>query len=963
MAPPPLIHASRWNPAKFLPCLPFRAPAASPRGRRITTAGGSLLLPVAAAAVTVHRRCNAFPSPTAAALSAVRPLTSPATPRAFRVRAASARLLSPFTRAPPSLRFTQRVCQQLSSPHLFPLPSPSLLNSSRRTSRVSRSGRVLRPGRALALLAPLLAAIGVSFAAVLSALPAALTAVFAALPAALTAVSAATTAVASNATVSSVALPLLQILAGVGGAVGVVTLGLIWTVLDRLFCLILLLNFAAGLLSIARDSYRLIHARRRSLQDPTLVTIWAAERDERDAYDGISEGMAASVRIFFLDTGDPRFDWFVPGVVSLIPGVNGAAWMLASWHSSPFLSRGLKRHLALNAAVYGLPGLASLLIFALGVPSPTSLLLSPFSSLASAILAPFSQSAAATAAGSAAAAAAAAGGGVAVVGYGSSSAWWVSVVLGAVQLQLERVRAVSMQESRQVLRAFGRGLKRTRERRLGQRKWMEWGMEEEEEEEEEAETEEDGRSREGMGQYGEDVRPGAVNAAMGGASRGGRAGDAGKDGNARRGSSGNSSSSSSSSRGGGDMWMEAEERRRLQEFDAKLMGRPLQQMGPPAAWTTGDVATWLTAEGFACYAQAFLRHAVCGQVLLELTVEDLRDDLGVRTLGDRKRLLSAIAQLRLWPEATATSLTPSACISSSSSGACPSRRVLSPVVPPRHMSSETSVVLLGRRHVGLGGYGRTDPLLNKPFYPNGLVVGILTWYQSEGLGFESQCVHFGYPSAGGCQRSTGDPRLILGKGYRHVGLGGYGRTDPLLNKPFYPNAPPWSARSARRSRPSSRCPVLGVFLVVRITSPPLFHFVLTPNRPIPPVVLVNVGRSYFIPRSAIVMAVLRPILLDVIAVFFVAIVAVFFVTVVPVTARTGGGGRCSFLARILRHGHTDVINGRVNSPVVIHLYVRASQSAPSKGAEPLLYEASPRRVQPSRCHRAASSVLEASMRC
>ncbi|CAI7879404.1 unnamed protein product, partial [Closterium sp. NIES-54] len=57
----------------------------------------------------------------------------------------------------------------------------------------------------------------------------------------------------------------------------------------------------------------------------------------------------------------------------------------------------------------------------------------------------------------------------------------------------------------------------------------------------------------------------------------------------------------------------------------------------------------------------------------------------------------------------------------------------------------------------------------------------------SGLEFESQCVHFGHPSAGGCQRSTSDPRLILGKGYRHVGLGGYGRTDPLLNKPFYPN--------------------------------------------------------------------------------------------------------------------------------------------------------------------------------
>ncbi|CAI7891619.1 unnamed protein product [Closterium sp. NIES-53] len=49
-------------------------------------------------------------------------------------------------------------------------------------------------------------------------------------------------------------------------------------------------------------------------------------------------------------------------------------------------------------------------------------------------------------------------------------------------------------------------------------------------------------------------------------------------------------------------------------------------------------------------------------------------------------------------------------------------------------------------------------------------------------------MHFGHPSAGGCQRSTGDPRLILGKSYWLVVLGGYGRIDPLLNKPFHPNA-------------------------------------------------------------------------------------------------------------------------------------------------------------------------------
>ncbi|CAI7839647.1 unnamed protein product [Closterium sp. NIES-54] len=70
---------------------------------------------------------------------------------------------------------------------------------------------------------------------------------------------------------------------------------------------------------------------------------------------------------------------------------------------------------------------------------------------------------------------------------------------------------------------------------------------------------------------------------------------------------------------------------------------------------------------------------------------------------------------------------------------------------------------------------------------------------SEGFGFESQCVHFGHPSAGGCQRSTGDPRLILGEGYRLVVLGGYGRTDPLLNKPFYPNGHRRAPRGAQRA--------------------------------------------------------------------------------------------------------------------------------------------------------------------
>ncbi|CAI7865569.1 unnamed protein product [Closterium sp. NIES-54] len=63
-----------------------------------------------------------------------------------------------------------------------------------------------------------------------------------------------------------------------------------------------------------------------------------------------------------------------------------------------------------------------------------------------------------------------------------------------------------------------------------------------------------------------------------------------------------------------------------------------------------------------------------------------------------------------------------------------------------------------------------------------------------------------------CQRSTGDPRLILGKGYRHVVLGGYGRSDPLLNKPFYSSGLMTgiltcrAALPSRAAQPEPRCP-------------------------------------------------------------------------------------------------------------------------------------------------------------
>ncbi|CAI7895385.1 unnamed protein product [Closterium sp. NIES-54] len=59
-----------------------------------------------------------------------------------------------------------------------------------------------------------------------------------------------------------------------------------------------------------------------------------------------------------------------------------------------------------------------------------------------------------------------------------------------------------------------------------------------------------------------------------------------------------------------------------------------------------------------------------------------------------------------------------------------------------HAGDGISVLISKERlwPVSLGGYGRTDPLLKQALYPNGLVVGILTWHQS-GLGFESRCMH------------------------------------------------------------------------------------------------------------------------------------------------------------------------------------------------------------------------------
>jgi hypothetical protein len=57
-----------------------------------------------------------------------------------------------------------------------------------------------------------------------------------------------------------------------------------------------------------------------------------------------------------------------------------------------------------------------------------------------------------------------------------------------------------------------------------------------------------------------------------------------------------------------------------------------------------DVAAWLQGLGLERYAPAFLENRIEADILPSVTLEDLRD-LGVTLVGDRRRLLDAIAAL------------------------------------------------------------------------------------------------------------------------------------------------------------------------------------------------------------------------------------------------------------------------------------------------------------------------------
>jgi class 3 adenylate cyclase len=67
-----------------------------------------------------------------------------------------------------------------------------------------------------------------------------------------------------------------------------------------------------------------------------------------------------------------------------------------------------------------------------------------------------------------------------------------------------------------------------------------------------------------------------------------------------------------------------------------------------------DVAAWLSGLGLEQYGPAFRDNAVDGEVLRELTADDLKD-LGVTLVGHRRKLLAAIAALGTAPPIVAQS--------------------------------------------------------------------------------------------------------------------------------------------------------------------------------------------------------------------------------------------------------------------------------------------------------------------
>lgn len=61
------------------------------------------------------------------------------------------------------------------------------------------------------------------------------------------------------------------------------------------------------------------------------------------------------------------------------------------------------------------------------------------------------------------------------------------------------------------------------------------------------------------------------------------------------------------------------------------------------SWSKQEVADWITSIGFAQYAAQFLNNDIEGPHLLSLTIDELKNDLSINSLGHRKDIMKQIS--------------------------------------------------------------------------------------------------------------------------------------------------------------------------------------------------------------------------------------------------------------------------------------------------------------------------------
>uniref|UniRef100_A0A7I4E5W0 SAM domain-containing protein n=1 Tax=Physcomitrium patens TaxID=3218 RepID=A0A7I4E5W0_PHYPA len=90
--------------------------------------------------------------------------------------------------------------------------------------------------------------------------------------------------------------------------------------------------------------------------------------------------------------------------------------------------------------------------------------------------------------------------------------------------------------------------------------------------------------------------------------------------------------------------------RELEEFDMLLAQTPSSGTATlpanPKEWTVGETMEWLGQQGLARYATTFAQNNIDGKLLLQLTTDEVRDELQILNFGDRKKLELLIQELK-----------------------------------------------------------------------------------------------------------------------------------------------------------------------------------------------------------------------------------------------------------------------------------------------------------------------------